>query len=173
MLVRPHPALSDSWTSVDYSDLGQVAISQPASRNATRSCTTRCTMRTQPWAEPPARCWRRPCRPPVHTLVVRASMRAGRHDAFRYLVESFGGLAVTASSLDEHLRSWRRWSRGRRRVGAQPQVRRRVPAPHTASTARLPDAGDESNVSRRFARSRSARRWHRPLRGASRGPAAR
>jgi hypothetical protein len=105
VVVRPHPALSDSWTSVDYSDLGQIAISQPASRNADQElydslhhAHAAVGLNTSAMLEAAI------VGRPVHTLVV-PGFNEGQVGTmhFRYLVEAFGGLAVTAGSLDEHL----------------------------------------------------------------------
>lgn len=105
VLVRPHPALNESWVSVDYSDLGQVAISQPASRNADQElfdslhhAHAAVGLNTSAMLEAAI------VGRPVHTLVVPGfdeGQTGTMH--FRYLVEAFGGLAVTAHSLEEHL----------------------------------------------------------------------
>jgi len=105
LLIRPHPALSQSWESVDYSDLGQVAVSLHASRGADQELYdslyhSHAAVGLNTSAMLEAAIVGRP----VHTLVV-PGFDEGQIGTmhFRYLVEAFGGLATVATSLEEHI----------------------------------------------------------------------
>jgi hypothetical protein len=106
ILVRPHPALSESWVSVDYGDLAPMAISSPASRGADQElfdslhhAHAAVGLNTSAMLEAAI------VGRPVHTLTV-PGFDEGQVGTmhFRYLVEAFGGLALAAESLDEHVR---------------------------------------------------------------------
>ena len=105
ILVRPHPALRNSWTSVDYSDIPNVAISLQASRNADQElfdslhhAHAAVGLNTSAMLEAAV------VGRPVHTLVIPGfdeGQRGTMH--FHYLVEAYGGLATVARDLDEHI----------------------------------------------------------------------
>jgi len=106
ILVRPHPALRMSWTSVDLSDLGPVAVTLNASRNADQElfdslyhAHAAVGLNTSAMLEAAI------VGRPVHTLVIPGfdegqigTMR------FHYLVEAYGGLATIARDFPEHHR---------------------------------------------------------------------
>jgi hypothetical protein len=106
ILIRPHPALSTSWESVDYSDLPNVAVSLEASRNADKElfdslhhAHVAVGLNTSAMLEAAV------VGRPVHTLVIPGfdeGQLGTMH--FHYLVEAYGGLATVARDLDEHLR---------------------------------------------------------------------
>jgi hypothetical protein len=106
VLVRPHPALKDSWTSVDLSDLGNVGVSLHASRNADQELFdslyhARAAVGLNTSAMLEAAIVGRP----VYTLVI-PGFDEGQVGTihFHYLVEAYGGLATVAHSFDEHHR---------------------------------------------------------------------
>ena len=106
ILVRPHPALTESWKSVDYSDLGRMAISVPASRDADQELfDTLCHAHVAVGLNTSAMLEAAIVGRPVHTLVI-PGFNEGQLGTmhFKYLVEAFGGLAETADTLDEHVR---------------------------------------------------------------------
>jgi hypothetical protein len=104
ILVRPHPALSESWASVDYSDLPRVAVSRHASRGADQDlfdslfhAHVAVGLNTSAMLEAAI------VGRPVHTLMVPGfdeGQTGTKH--FWYLVEAFGGLATIATTLEEH-----------------------------------------------------------------------
>ena len=106
ILVRPHPALKDSWTSVDLSDLGNVAVSLHASRNADQElfdslhhAHAAVGLNTSAMLEAAI------ARRPVFTLVIPGfdeGQTGTMH--FHYLVEAYGGVATVARTFDEHHR---------------------------------------------------------------------
>ncbi len=104
ILVRPHPALKDSWTTVDLSDLGNVAVSLHASRNADQElfdslyhAHAAVGLNTSAMLEAGI------AGRPVHTLMI-PGFDEGQVGTihFRYLVEAYGGLASVARSFAEH-----------------------------------------------------------------------
>jgi hypothetical protein len=106
ILLRPHPALRNSYESLDYSDLGHVAVSLEASRNADQElfdslfhAHAAVGLNTSAMLEAAI------VGRPVHTLVV-PGFDEGQVGTmhFHYLVEAYGGLATMARSIDEHLR---------------------------------------------------------------------
>ena len=106
IVVRPHPALRESWTSVDLSDLGDVAISLQASRNADQDlydslyhAHAAVGLNTSAMLEAAI------VGRPVFTLVV-PGFDEGQIGTihFYYLVEAYGGLASVARGFDEHHR---------------------------------------------------------------------
>jgi hypothetical protein len=106
ILIRPHPALRNSWTSVDYSDLPNVALSLRASRSADHGlfdslyhAHAAVGLNTSAMLEAAI------VGRPVHTLVVPGfdeGQTGTMH--FHYLVEAHGGLATVARDFDEHHR---------------------------------------------------------------------
>jgi len=106
ILVRPHPALRASWTSVDMSDLGQVAISLEASRGADQElfdslyhAHAAVGLNTSAMLEAAI------VGRPVHTLLI-PGFDEGQVGTmhFHYLVEAYGGLATIATDFAEHHR---------------------------------------------------------------------
>jgi hypothetical protein len=106
ILIRPHPALSDSWTSVDLSDLGHVGVSLHASRSADQElfdslhhAHAAIGLNTSAMLEAAI------VGRPVHTLVI-PGFDEGQVGTihFTYLVEAYGGLATIASDFAEHHR---------------------------------------------------------------------
>jgi len=106
ILIRPHPALSSSWTSADFSDLGQVALSLEASRSADQElfdslhhAHAAVGLNTSAMLEAAI------VGRPVHTLII-PGFDEGQVGTihFQYLVEAYGGLATIAKSFDEHHR---------------------------------------------------------------------
>jgi hypothetical protein len=183
ILVRPHPALSESWVSVDYSDLGHVAVSRHASRGADQDLFdslhhAHVTVGLNTSAMLEAAIVGRP----VHTLVIPGfdeGQIGTKH--FWYLVEAFGGLATIARDLDEH----RRQLSEVLRQPQAPSVRSRAFAeqflrPHGIDQPVAPVLATEveraASVRRRPQPSTPL--WHRPLRWAllaslrRKGPAA-
>ena len=106
LLIRPHPALRSSWASVDYSDLGHVAVSLHASRGADQElfdslhhAHAAVGLNTSAMLEAAI------VGTPVHTLVLPGfdeGQLGTMH--FHYLVEAYGGLATVARDLPEHQR---------------------------------------------------------------------
>jgi hypothetical protein len=106
ILIRPHPALRNSYVSVDYSDLGQVAVSLNASRNADQElfdslhhAHAAIGLNTSAMLEAAI------VGRPVHTLVI-PGFDEGQIGTmhFHYLVEAYGGLATIARDFAEHHR---------------------------------------------------------------------
>jgi hypothetical protein len=106
ILIRPHPALRSSWTSVDLSDLGQAALSLDATRGADHElfeslyhAHAAVGLNTSAMLEAAV------VGRPVHTLVM-PGFDEGQVGTmhFHYLVEAFGGLATIASDFVEHQR---------------------------------------------------------------------
>jgi hypothetical protein len=106
LLVRPHPALRNSWLSVDYSDLGHVAVSLNASRGADQDlfdslhhAHAAVGLNTSAMLEAAV------VGRPVHTLVI-PGFDEGQIGTmhFHYLVEAYGGLATVARDFPEHHR---------------------------------------------------------------------
>ena len=104
ILVRPHPALRNSWLSVDYSDLGHVGVSLNASRGADQDLYdslfhshAAVGLNTSAMLEAAV------VGRPVHTLVI-PGFDEGQVGTmhFHYLVEAYGGLATIARGLPEH-----------------------------------------------------------------------
>lgn len=104
IVIRPHPALSSSWTSADFSDLGQVALSLDASRSADQElfdslyhAHAAVGLNTSAMLEAAI------VGRPVHTLII-PGFDEGQVGTihFQYLVEAYGGLATIARSFDEH-----------------------------------------------------------------------
>lgn len=183
ILIRPHPALSESWVSVDYSDLERIAVSRHASRGADQDlfdslhhAHVAVGLNTSAMLEAAI------VGRPVHTLVIPGfdeGQIGTKH--FWYLVEAFGGLASIAKDLDEHCRQLsavlRQFppSSPRSRAFAEQFLR-----PHGIDHAVAPILAAE--VERAAAVPRrpqpSTPLWHRPLRWAlhaalrRKGPAA-
>ena len=106
IVIRPHPALRNSWTAVDFSDLGQVALSLDASRGADHElfdtlyhAHAAIGLNTSAMLEAAI------VGRPVHTLVI-PGFDEGQVGTmhFHYLVEAFGGLATVAREFGEHHR---------------------------------------------------------------------
>jgi hypothetical protein len=106
ILVRPHPALRASWTSVDMSALGNIAISLEASRGADQElfdslyhAHAAVGLNTSAMLEAAI------VGRPVHTLLI-PGFDEGQVGTmhFHYLVEAYGGLATIARDFDEHHR---------------------------------------------------------------------
>jgi hypothetical protein len=104
ILVRPHPALRNSWLSVDYSDLGHVGVSMNASRGADQDLYdslhhshAAVGLNTSAMLEAAV------VGRPVHTLVI-PGFDEGQIGTmhFHYLVEAYGGLATIARDFAEH-----------------------------------------------------------------------
>lgn len=106
ILVRPHPAVRNSWTSVDLSDLGQISISLDASRGGDQELFdsihhAHATVGLNTSALLEAAIVGRP----VHTLLI-PGFDEGQVGTmhFHYLVEAYGGLATVARDFAEHHR---------------------------------------------------------------------
>ena len=106
ILFRPHPALRNSYLSVDYSDLPRVGVSLNASRGADQDlydslyhAHAAVGLNTSAMLEAAI------VGRPVHTLVI-PGFDEGQIGTmhFHYLVEAYGGLATVARDFDEHLR---------------------------------------------------------------------
>ena len=106
ILIRPHPALRNSWVSVDYSDLGRVGVSMNASRGADQDlydslhhAHAAVGLNTSAMLEAAV------VGRPVHTLVI-PGFDEGQVGTmhFHYLVEAYGGLATIARDFPEHHR---------------------------------------------------------------------
>jgi hypothetical protein len=104
ILVRPHPALRNSWLSVDYTDLGHVGVSLNASRGADQDlydslhhAHAAVGLNTSAMLEAAV------VGRPVHTLVI-PGFDEGQIGTmhFHYLVEAYGGLATVARDFPEH-----------------------------------------------------------------------
>jgi hypothetical protein len=106
ILFRPHPALRNSYLSVDYSDLPGVAVQLNASRGADQDlydslhhAHAAVGLNTSAMLEAAI------VGRPVHTLVIPGfdeGQTGTMH--FHYLVEAYGGLATVARDFDEHQR---------------------------------------------------------------------
>ncbi len=106
ILVRPHPALRGSWTSVDLSDLGNVALSLDASRRGDQELYdsihhAHAVVGLNTSAMLEAAIVGRP----VHTLII-PGFDEGQVGTihFQYLVQAYGGLATIAREFGEHHR---------------------------------------------------------------------
>ena len=106
LLIRPHPALRNSWTSVSYADLPNVGLSLGASRGADQDlydslhhAHAAVGLNTSAMLEAAV------VGRPVHTLVI-PGFDEGQVGTmhFHYLVEAYGGLAAVARDFDEHHR---------------------------------------------------------------------
>jgi len=106
LLVRPHPALRASWTSVDMSDVGNIAVSLEASRGADQElfdslyhAHAAVGLNTSAMLEAAI------VGRPVHTLLI-PGFDEGQVGTihFQYLVEAYGGLATIARDFGEHHR---------------------------------------------------------------------
>jgi hypothetical protein len=104
ILIRPHPALRASWTTVDLSDLGHVAISLDASRGADQElydslhhAHAAIGLNTSAMLEAAI------VGRPVFTLLI-PNFDEGQVGTihFRYLVDAFGGLVTVARTFAEH-----------------------------------------------------------------------
>jgi hypothetical protein len=104
ILVRPHPALRSSWTSVDMSDIGNIAVSLEASRGADQElfdslyqAHAAVGLNTSAMLEAAI------VGRPVHTLLI-PGFDEGQIGTmhFHYLVEAYGGLATIARDFAEH-----------------------------------------------------------------------
>jgi hypothetical protein len=106
ILFRPHPALRNSYLSVDYTDLARVGVSLNASRGADQDlfdslhhAHAAVGLNTSAMLEAAI------VGRPVHTLVI-PGFDEGQIGTmhFHYLVEAYGGLATVARDFDEHQR---------------------------------------------------------------------
>ena len=106
ILFRPHPALRNSYLSVDYSDLSGVAVQLNASRGADQDlydslyyAHAAVGLNTSAMLEAAI------VGRPVHTLVI-PGFDEGQVGTmhFHYLVEAYGGLATIARDFEEHQR---------------------------------------------------------------------
>ena len=106
ILVRPHPALCASWTSVDLSDIGNIAVSLDASRGGDQElfdslyhAHAAVGLNTSAMLEAAV------VGRPVHTLLI-PGFDEGQIGTmhFHYLVEAYGGLATIAHDFQEHHR---------------------------------------------------------------------
>jgi len=106
ILIRPHPALRNSWLSVNYSDLHHVGVSMNASRGADQDlydslhhAHAAVGLNTSAMLEAAV------VGRPVHTLVI-PGFDEGQIGTmhFHYLVEAYGGLATIARDFAEHHR---------------------------------------------------------------------
>jgi hypothetical protein len=106
ILIRPHPAVRNSYITVDYSDLGNVAVQLNASRNADQElfdslhhAHAAVGLNTSAMLEAAI------VGRPVHTLVL-PGFDEGQVGTmhFYYLVEAYGGLATIARDFPEHHR---------------------------------------------------------------------
>jgi hypothetical protein len=106
MLIRPHPAVRASWTAVDLSSLGNVALSLEASRGADQElfdslhhAHAAIGLNTSAMLEAAI------VGRPVLTLLI-PGFDEGQTGTihFRYLVEAFGGLVQISRDFDEHQR---------------------------------------------------------------------
>jgi hypothetical protein len=170
VLVRPHPALTESWRSVNYSDLGRMAISAPASRDADHElfdtlfhAHAAVGLNTSAMLEAAI------VGLPVHTLVI-PGFNEGQLGTmhFKYLVEAFGGLAETAYTLDDHVRQLARVLRVPRQQSARSRrFAEQFLRPHGIDTPVSPQLATE--IERTAAvrkKPRNSPAWHRPLRAA-------
>ena len=106
ILVRPHPAVKESWVGVDLSELGNIGVSLDASRNADQDLFdslfhAHAVVGLNTSAMLEAAIVGRP----VFTLTI-PPFDEGQVGTihFRYLVEAHGGLATVARSFEEHHR---------------------------------------------------------------------
>ena len=106
ILIRPHPAVRASWTSVDLSALGAIGVSLQASRNADQDlydslyhAHAAIGLNTSAMLEAAI------VGRPVYTLII-PGFDEGQTGTihFSYLVEAFGGLASVARDFAEHHR---------------------------------------------------------------------
>ena len=104
VLIRPHPALKTSWTSVDLSNFGNIAVALRASRGADQElfdslhhAHVAVGLNTSAMLEAAI------VGTPVQTLLI-----PGFDDGqvgtihFHYLVEAYGGLVTVARSFPDH-----------------------------------------------------------------------
>jgi hypothetical protein len=106
ILFRPHPALRNSYLSMDYSDLARVGVSLNASRGADQDlydslyhAHAAVGLNTSAMLEAAI------VGRPVHTLVIPGfdeGQTGTMH--FHYLVEAYGGLATVARDFESHHR---------------------------------------------------------------------
>ncbi len=105
ILIRPHPALSESWVSVDYADLERIAVSRHASRGADQDlfdslhhAHVAVGLNTSAMLE--AAIVGRP------VLTIEADEFAGTQDGtvhYHYLLPENGGFLRVASTLQQHV----------------------------------------------------------------------
>jgi hypothetical protein len=171
ILVRPHPALSTSWTSVDLSDVGPVAITLNASRKADQELFdslyySHAAVGLNTSAMLEAAIVGRP----VHTLVI-PGFDEGQIGTmhFHYLVEAYGGLATIARDFPEHHRQLAPLLRSepatsQRSVGFAQQFLR----PHGADRPVYPILAEEIERAATLAKRprTNAPVWHGPARAA-------
>ena len=124
IVIRPHPALSSSWVSADFSDLGHVGVSLDASRNADQElfdslhhAHAAVGLNTSAMLEAAI------VGRPVHTLMI-PGFDEGQVGTihFHYLVEAYGGLATVAGDFAEHQRQLSTVLRGEPIVSAKSRV---------------------------------------------------
>jgi hypothetical protein len=121
ILFRPHPALRNSYVSLDYSDLGHVGVSLNASRGADQDlfdslyhAHAAVGLNTSAMLEAAI------VGRPVHTLVI-PGFDEGQIGTmhFHYLVEAYGGLATIARDFDEHHQQLSETLKGKARVSSR------------------------------------------------------
>ena len=106
IVIRPHPAVRTSWTSLDLSRLGNIGVSLDASRggdhelyDSIHHAHSVVGLNTSAMLEAAV------VGRPVHTLVI-PGFDEGQVGTmhFHYLVEAYGGLATIARDFAEHQR---------------------------------------------------------------------
>ncbi|MGE3274306.1 MAG: hypothetical protein AB7O67_04285 [Vicinamibacterales bacterium] len=173
LLVRPHPALRASWTTVDFTSLGNVALSLDASRGADQElfdslyhAHAAVGLNTSAMLEAAI------VGRPVLTLLI-PGFDEGQVGTihFRYLVEAFGGLVQPAASFEEHHRQLAPLLAGEPQVSARSRAfAEQFLRPRGIAQPVSPILADE--IERVGALRKSPRRftppWHPPLRWALR-----
>ncbi|MBI4263991.1 MAG: hypothetical protein HY657_06435 [Acidobacteria bacterium] len=171
LLVRPHPALRNSYASVDYSDLGQVALSLNASRNADQElfdslyhAQAAIGLNTSAMLEAAI------VGRPVHTLVI-PGFDQGQIGTihFHYLVEAYGGLATIARDFPEHHRQLAAVLRDEPQVSPRSRdFAQQFLRPHGVDTPVAPILAAEIERAMTIAKQprASVPAWHPPLRRA-------
>jgi hypothetical protein len=171
ILVRPHPALCASWTSVDLSHLGQISISLDTSRgtdpllfDSLHHAHVAVGLNTSAMLEAAI------VGRPVHTLVI-PGFDEGQIGTmhFHYLVEAYGGLATIATDLAEHRRQLSAVLRGDPLVSAKSRgFAEQFLRPHGIDRAVSPILASEieraASVSKRPRLTTPL--WHYPMRSA-------
>ncbi len=173
ILIRAHPALSESWSSLDFSGFGQVALSLHASRDADQElfdslhhAHVAVGLNTSAMLEAAI------VGRPVHTLVIPGfdeGQTGTMH--FHYLVHAFGGLATIATGFPEHLQQLASLLRGAPVVSARSRAfAERFLRPHGIEQAVSPTLASDIERSASVVRQAqpSAPAWHRPLQWALR-----
>jgi hypothetical protein len=172
IVIRPHPALSTSWTSADFSDLEQVGLSLDASRNADQElfdslhhAHAAVGLNTSAMLEAAI------VGRPVHTLII-PGFDEGQVGTihFQYLVEAYGGLATIARSFEEHHRQLSDVLTGDPIVSAKSRAfAEKFLRPHGIGAPVSPTLAAEIERAGTMARSpMKTPMWHHPLRWALR-----